>query len=132
MRQTTVLLVEDEPIIALDLKGELEAKGFLPLMAADVQDALRLTARHLPDVAILNFKTGQMTDGMALACLLRTRYRTKVLFITGARPQELEASADFYAGQEVLYKPFTRRQLKALLFPEKFPPFPEFRGAFTE
>ncbi len=132
MYQTTILLVEDEPLIALDLKSELEARGYLPLMAADVQDALRLAARHLPDIAILNFHTGHMPDGMALACLLRTRYLMKVLFITGARPQELEASADFYAGQEVLYKPFTRRQLTQFLFPEPFPPFPENRSAFTE
>lgn len=132
MYQTTILLVEDEPLIALDLKSELEAKDYLPLMAADVQDALRLAARHLPDIAILNFKTSLLSDGMALACLLRTHYLTKVLFITGARPQDLEASADFYAGHKVLYKPFTRRQLKAFLFPDKFRGFPDFREAFTE
>lgn len=117
MHQQTILLVEDEPVIALDLQAELEAIGFCVLKAADAAEALRLSAKHLPNVAIINFQHNNQPDGMTLARLLRIRYLTKVLFITGARPQDLETSIDFYAGHEVLYKPFTRRQLQSFLLP---------------
>ncbi len=117
MRQPTLLLVEDEPIIALDLQYELERQGYYVLKAADAAEALLLSAKHLPNAAIINFQFKNQPDGMALARLLRTRYLTKVLFITGAGPKDLEASKDFYVGHEVLYKPFTRRQLQSFLLP---------------
>jgi DNA-binding response OmpR family regulator len=117
MRQQTILLVEDEPLIALDLQCELEAGGHRVLTATNAEEALSLSAKYLPNTAILNFRYEKAIDGMALARVLRIRYLTRVLFITGARPQELEASADFYAGHEVLQKPFTRRQLRSFLLP---------------
>ncbi len=117
MQQPTLLLVEDEPVITFDLQCELEAIGFCVLKAADAAEALRLSAKHLPHMAILNFRYGKMPDGMALARLLRTRYLTKVLFITGARPEDVEASEDFYAGYDILHKPFTRLQLRSFLLP---------------
>lgn len=126
MRQPILLLVEDEPLIALDLHGELEAKGYTVLILSSVAEALRLCAKQLPNLAILNFNYQNQADGMALARILRVRYMVRVLFITGARPKDVEASEDFYAGHEVLHKPFTRRQLHDFLFPEKIPPFPEF------
>jgi DNA-binding response OmpR family regulator len=115
MKQPILLLVEDEPLIAQDLKGELEAECYLVLIANNTAEALRLCAQHLPQLVILNFKYRHQVDGMALARLLRIRYLAKVLFITGARPQDVEVSEDFYAGHEVLYKPFTRRQLRSFL-----------------
>ena len=115
MRQPILLLVEDEPLIAQDLQGELEAEGYLVLVANNATEALLLCARHLPQMAILNFNYQNQVDGMTLARQLRTRYLVKVLFITGCRPQDVEASEDFYAGHEVLYKPFTKRQLQLYL-----------------
>ncbi len=117
MRPLTILLVEDEPVIALDLQVELEQAGCKVMIASDAHAALQLCSQTLPDVAILNFHFKNTEDGMALARQLRTRFLAKVLFITGARQQNIEASADFYAGHEVLHKPFTRRQLQAFLFP---------------
>ena len=117
MQQPILLLVEDEPLIAQDLQGELEAEGYLVLVANNATEALHLCARHLPQLVILNFNYQHQVDGMALARLLRTRYLAKVLFITGSRPKDVEASEDFYAGHEVLYKPFTRRQLRSFLLP---------------
>ncbi|MBK9015240.1 MAG: response regulator [Saprospiraceae bacterium] len=109
-------MLEDDPVIALDLRLELERQGCQVLIADDAPAALRLCKRHLPNLALLNFAL-KPTDGMALARLLHTRYLTKVLFITGARPKDVEASKDFYAGHEVLHKPFTRRQLRSFLLP---------------
>lgn len=110
MRQRTVLLVEDEPVIALDLQAELEAKGYFVLTANNAAEALRICARHLPFLVIINFNYQNQGDGMALARLLRIQYFVKLLFITGARPQDLEISENFYAGHDVLHKPFTQRQ----------------------
>ncbi|MCB0518720.1 MAG: response regulator [Lewinellaceae bacterium] len=115
MRPLTILLVEDEPVIALDLRMALEQHGHRVICAHDAGEALAFSARYLPDVAILNFLMQHNMDGMELAQLLRTRFLVRVLMVTGSRWEDMEASAQFYAGTEVLYKPFTRRQLKECL-----------------
>lgn len=115
MDPLTILLVEDEPLIALEMKIELEQAGYIVRTACNVESALLLCERYLPDVAILNFLYENRMDGMALACSLRTRFLVRVLFITGANWTDLENSPHFYAGHEVLHKPFTRPQLRAAL-----------------
>lgn len=110
-----ILLVEDEPCIAEDLRAELAAAGYLVLAAPDAWQALQLAELYLPEFTILNFHYQNIRDGMALARALRSRYLTKVLFITGARPQDIEAAEYFCANYEVLYKPFTRHQLRRFL-----------------
>lgn len=115
MKPTFILLVEDEPVVACDLRIELELAGCRVLTAHDAATALALCSRHLPDAAILNFHFKTQLDGMELARLLRIHYLMPVLFITGARREDLEASGYFYAGVEVLHKPFTRHQLKDFL-----------------
>ena len=115
MQPLTILLVEDEPVISLDLQLELEQAGHRVLTASDVASALKLSAQCLPDVAILNFHFRDSMDGMALARLLHARYLVRVFFVTGARWQDMECPEHFYAGQEIIYKPFTRRQLRSII-----------------
>ena len=115
MFPSKILLMEDEPIIASDLKNMLESKGYRVFHADGAAKALSLCARHLPGFAILNFHQKDSGDGMSLARLLRTRYLVKILLVTGARSKDLSGAPDYYAGHEVLYKPYTRRQLQRAL-----------------
>lgn len=112
MLTPTILLLEYEPVIAFDLKLELIQMGFVVHQAFRLSEAMEICQNLLPDVALINFRHNQLTDGMSVARSLRTRFQIKVLLVTGSRPCELEAAPDFYAGQEVLSKPFTRRQLR--------------------
>lgn len=57
-----IMIVEDDPFIALDLASQLEASGFSTTgIAANVGDALELFARHGCDIAILDVNLGQET-----------------------------------------------------------------------
>lgn len=117
MRQRTVLLLEDEPVIALDLREELEAGGCKVIAAADASDAVQLSLEHELDLAILNFRIKNMGDGMDLAHRMRLGPHTKLLFVTGANPQDINPLFGLNAKYQVLYKPFARRQLQAALLP---------------
>lgn len=112
MRTLTILLLEYEPVIALDLKWELIRMGFVVYQAFSLPEAMEICQTQLPDLALINFRHDQFTDGMRIARTLRVHFQMKVLLITGAQTSELEAAGDFYAGQEVLNKPFTRLQLR--------------------
>lgn len=115
MISLTILLVEDEPIVAFELKLELEQAGHIVVAAADAGTALQACAQRLPDLAILNFAYKDSMDGMWLARVLQTQYLAPVLFVTGASWEYMEASASFYAGHSVLCKPFTKSQFRAAM-----------------
>lgn len=115
MRPLTILLIEDEPVVALDMQLELEQAGYRVATATDADTALRVCAEHLPDLVILNFVYANSVDGMSLARILQTQYLAPVLFITGASWEYMEESAYFYAGHSVLYKPFTKLQFRAAM-----------------
>lgn len=110
-----ILLVEDEPLVALDLKLELEQAGHRVATATDAGTALRACGEQVPDLAILNFRYANSMDGMLLAEILQSQYLASVLFITGASWEYMEESAYFYADHSVLYKPFTKLQFRTAM-----------------
>ncbi len=114
MQAPLILLAEDEPIIALHLRLEMQEMGYRVITATDAEETIKLCAQHLPEIIILNFWIKEGPDGIELIQSLRNKHNIKVMFITGARIQDVEKAK---AGRkyEVLYKPFTRKQLRTFL-----------------
>ncbi|WP_372836765.1 response regulator [Puniceibacterium confluentis] len=66
-----VLIVEDEPFIALDLAYGVEEAGGIPLgPASSIAQALRLIENELPDAAIVDVDLPDGKIGPVLAVLL--------------------------------------------------------------
>ena len=51
-----ILVVEDDPLIALDLKATLEHAGMVVKVAARLADAMLLVQKSLPDAAVLDVR----------------------------------------------------------------------------
>lgn len=115
MAQRTVLLLEDEPVIAADLHLLLLGLHCHVLRAADWAEALACCTLCVPDIVLLNFHPFDGTSGVLLAQTLQAFFPVKVIFVTGYRPQDLETSSRVTLPFPVLYKPFTRRQFRAIL-----------------
>lgn len=80
---TRVLIVEDDPLIALDVEQTLEAAGFdVCGVASSEAEALELAERLRPELAIVDI-TLSPGDGRVVACTLNAAYATAVLFATG-------------------------------------------------
>ncbi len=59
-RRRSILVVEDDLFIGLELKACLEVAGFLVLgPAGSVRDALRLISTQRPDAAVLDVNLGR-------------------------------------------------------------------------
>ncbi len=112
MRSLTVLLAEHEPVISMDIKNLLEEKGLHVVQVTDQGAITQACEQFHPDLAILNYKQQGSSDGMALAHVLKQRFMLPVMLITGARPQDIASSKDFDSSLDILYKPFTRTQLR--------------------
>jgi DNA-binding response OmpR family regulator len=107
-----ILLMEDDPIISADMQGKLETWGYDVCLAADGAEVLSFCSKQTFDLTLINFNQETLSDGMALAKILRGRYEMPISFITGARRIDIQASKNYHPHHPILYKPFTYRQLQ--------------------
>lgn len=115
MRFLTVLLAEDEPVISLHIQSLLEENELQVIQVTERDAITQAWAQFHPDLVILNYKQQDSSDGMTVAQALKQQFMLPVMFITGARPQDIASSKDFDSSLEILYKPFTRAQLRHCL-----------------
>ena len=84
----SILVVEDEALIAMDLQALLEEAGYRVLGPANsTAAAMALLANGDPDVALLDVNLGR-SDVFGVANELASR-KTKVIFLTGHTAQKL-------------------------------------------
>ena len=77
----SILIVEDEPLIALDLHAALCAVGAGIIAATDAAEALRLIRRNEISAAVIDVKLGNRDSGEICQALFHRR--VPFLFYTG-------------------------------------------------
>ena len=108
---TTVLVVDDEPIVRDVVGRYLERDGHRIIAAADGDEARGLIEREAPNLVVLDVMLPGKTDGLALCRWIRATSDLAVILLT-ARGDEtdrivgLELGADDY-----VTKPFSPREL---------------------
>jgi DNA-binding response OmpR family regulator len=109
---TTVLVVDDEPIVRDVVVRYLEREGYRTLQADHGDTVRRLVERESPDLVVLDLMLPGV-DGLELCRWIRGRSEIPVIMLT-ARGEEadrivgLELGADDY-----VTKPFSPRELAA-------------------
>ena len=109
---TTVLVVDDEPIVREVVVRYLEREGYRTLEAGDGDLARSLLERHSPSLVVLDVMLPGI-DGLELCRWIRARSELPIILLT-ARGEEadrivgLELGADDY-----VTKPFSPRELAA-------------------
>jgi two-component system response regulator MprA len=114
-RQTSVLVVDDEPDLRRSLEGGLAFEGYAVATAPDGGRALGMLAGQLPDLVVLDVAMPYV-DGLEVCRRIRAKgYDVPVLLLTARdatddRVAGLDAGADDY-----LVKPFALEELLARL-----------------
>jgi CheY-like chemotaxis protein len=112
-RPLRLLLVEDEPFIALDLEMLVEAEGHQVVGVADTFDtAMDLAASSEPEAAFVDLNLRDGMTGLQVARALARDQGLAVAFITGNAEQ---LPADFAGALAVVEKPFTHHGVAELL-----------------
>ena len=114
-----LLVIEDDAVLRLGLKRQLEAQGYRVDLAADGEDGL-FQAREYPlDLAIVDLGLPKL-NGLQVVQTLRQEGRTLPILVLTARTswqdkvQGLEAGADDYLGKPFEFAELAAR-VKALL-----------------
>lgn len=111
-----LLIVEDEPIVALDLQQEVEQLGCEVVALAESADEALVAAEICrPDLALMDVRIVGSMDGIQAARLLRTAYQVPVIFLTSYSDETTISRAVKETPYGYLTKPFKSRELKASL-----------------
>lgn len=107
---TTVLIAEDEPMVAALLEDLLTDAGYRVFVGETLDEATALADEYAIDVAILDAKLGRQ-ESFPLADTLRQR-DVPFLFASGHGRNVLP---ERFADVSVLQKPYEMKALKQLL-----------------
>jgi CheY-like chemotaxis protein len=111
-----VLIVEDDPILTLDLTELLEEWNYdVCGTATNAAAAMQLAARHRPDLALIDVGLRGEMDGIDLAVRLRRDFALPSIIISGAISSELEERALPARPAGFLSKPYMPSQLEKIL-----------------
>jgi DNA-binding response OmpR family regulator len=109
---TTVLVVDDEPIVREVVVSYLEREGYRTLEASDGDTARQLIERERPGLVVLDVMLPG-TDGLELCRWVRARSDLPVILVT-ARGDEVDRIVGLELGaDDYVTKPFSPRELAA-------------------
>lgn len=110
---TKVLILEDDPLIALGMTDVLNFAGFQVVgPATRVSEAIELAEVARPRVAVVDINLTGRRDGIEGADLLK-RSGTEVVFVTGQSNRRTLARAASLRPAAFLFKPCEPRDLLA-------------------
>lgn len=102
----TLLVVEDEILIAMSLRAKLEAAGFAVLGCCGRGDmALKLFREEAPDFVIMDINLLGGMSGIECGRIMRAEGATPILFTTGYDDETLREQAKLLAPSVFLTKP---------------------------
>src|SRR5262245_61300022 len=117
MKGSTVLIVEDDLIVANDLRQQLRRLGYgVPEMAATAADAIRLACTLRPDLVVMDIRLGSgMCDGIEATRHICEVLDVPVVYLTAYADDETLARATSTEHYGYLVKPFDATGLCAAI-----------------
>jgi two-component system cell cycle sensor histidine kinase/response regulator CckA len=113
--QTEILVVEDEAIVAEDIRTTLQGMGYsVPRTAASGEEAVRTASENAPALALLDIRLQGHIDGIGAAEQLRA-LGVPVVFLTSYSDEPTLQRARAAQPFGYLLKPFDERELRATI-----------------
>lgn len=108
-----VLIVEDEPLLAMDLEAQLLAMGHTVVgMAPDAEAAFGLAERKRPDLALVDLNLRDGLTGPQIASVLSRDKDMIVVFVTGS-PHQIPP--DYAGAAGAITKPWSPEALEQVM-----------------
>ncbi len=112
MSTERILIVEDEKIIALDLRRRLEKFGYEVVgTAANADEAQQIAAETVPDLVLMDVMLTGSADGIDAAVAIREQNPIPVVFLTAYADEETLERAKHVEPVGYVLKPFKEREL---------------------
>lgn len=114
MPAVRILIVEDEPLIAEDLRAHLEEIGYEVCGVCDnALDAMAEIASTKPDLLLLDINLGDGADGIQLAEKVSAKYAVPFIFVTSHSDAATLERVKALRPAGFIIKPFDENELRA-------------------
>ncbi len=102
----SVLIVEDERIVAMDLQATLRDLGHDAFaIASSADEAIAAVNQRCPDVVLMDIRIKGAVDGIETAARLRARFDLAIIFLTAHNDDATLARASDTAPDGYVQKP---------------------------
>ena len=116
MVDSKILIVEDDFIVAIDLKMHLENMGCSVLDITDNGlDALKKTRESNPDLILMDIHLKGDIDGIDTAQKIIDLYNVPVIYVTGYNDKNTIKRANITGPFGYIVKPFEDKEIQMLI-----------------
>jgi len=114
--KATILVVEDEGIVAMDLQHRLINMGYsVPTVAASGQDALKKAAEVRPDLVVMDIRLRGDMDGIEVAEQIRDLLDVPPVYLTAYTDEDTLRRAKITEPFGYIVKPYDERTLRSTI-----------------
>jgi signal transduction histidine kinase len=113
---TRIFCVEDEHIVARDIRQQLIRLGYDPAgHAVRAEDAIEKIALDPPDLVLMDIQLAGAMDGITAAQQLNERFDLPVVFLTAFAADDVLERAKLTEPYGYILKPFSERELRTVV-----------------
>jgi len=110
--QARILIVEDEPLAALEIQETLEKKGYIvSRVVTSGEQAVDSLIKTKPDLIIMDIHLKSFIDGIDAAHRIRLVSDTPIIYVTAYPNTAIKDRAAKTAPVAYLLKPFKEKEL---------------------
>jgi len=107
MAKTSILVVEDEAIVAKDIQNSLKKLGYnVPSVENSGEDAIESAGQHRPDLILMDIMLKGQISGIEAADQIKKRYEIPVIFLTAYADESTLSKAKVTEPYGYIIKPF--------------------------
>ncbi len=111
--QARIVVVEDERVVALDIKAHLERFGYeVPAMYASGENLLENLERDRPDLVLLDIRLQGELDGVETGEKIQREYGLPFILLTAYADEQTLQRAKITQPFAYIIKPFDERELR--------------------
>ncbi|MCB9082124.1 MAG: response regulator transcription factor [Lewinellaceae bacterium] len=112
MTTIRILIVEDEPLIAEDIRECLTNVDYsVVAVAHNKNQAIQALQTETPDLVLLDINLGGNMDGLELAALINDQHQVPFIFLTSYSHRAIIEEAKLTRPMGYIIKPFDERDL---------------------
>jgi len=116
MSPTSLLVVEDESIVAMDIKHRAEGLGYRVVgMAASGEEAIELARKEKPDLVLMDIVLKGEMDGIQAADVIKEELNIPVVYLTAYSDEKTLDRAKLTGPFGYIIKPFEDRELHSAI-----------------
>jgi len=116
MKKSSILVVEDETIVAMDIEERLTRMGYVVTgLSSSGKEAIMLAEARRPDIVLMDIHLKGSMDGICAADEIRRQFRLPVIFLTAYSEEKTLERAKQVEPFGYILKPFKETDLKSTI-----------------